>query len=284
LRRVIGPLIDSPVRPRVLVLDSSSSDGTIEQASALGAETIVIPLHEFDHGATRERARHELATEIVVMVSQDAYPRPEALERLIAPIVNGEAALAYGRQLPRLGAGPIESFTREFNYPEESHTRDLRDAPRFGNYLVFCSNAFAAYRNTALDEIGGFTPTLSHEDAIAAARLLCAGHRIAYAADALVEHSHRSTLASEFRRSFDAGYAREQHRATLAIAAAETERGRIYATKLLAALASRDPSLVPYGVAHLASKWLGYFLGTRSLNAPSGWNRALSGHASYWMR
>ena len=43
------------------------------------------------------------------------------------------------------------------------------------------------------------------EDSLAAAKLLLAGWRIAYVAEAMVNHSHSFSIGEEFRRYFDIG-------------------------------------------------------------------------------
>src|SRR6056297_3074990 len=141
----IEPLSASPLRPRILVVNSSSRDGTVERARELGAETRVIARSSFNHGRTRELARQHLGTPIVVMLTPDAHPTDAGfLERLTAPVRSGEAAVAYGRQLARSGADPIEAFNRDFNYPAESHSRSLADWQHYGAYTHFCSNSCAA--------------------------------------------------------------------------------------------------------------------------------------------
>src|SRR6185436_1131148 len=133
LSRCLGPFLESPLRPRILVVDSSSGDGTVEEAERLGAETLVVPRHEFNHGATRELARRQLATDIVVMVTQDAYAKDdETLRRLVSPLIARDAPVA----------GTFETFLRAFNYPPHSNIRALADAPTYGAGLFFCSNAF----------------------------------------------------------------------------------------------------------------------------------------------
>ncbi len=279
----LPPVQHSRVEPRVLVVNSSSQDGTVELAEALGAETLVIPRREFNHGTTRELARRHLATDIVVMMTPDAYLRDDAaLDRLVEPVLAGDAALAYGRQVPRAGAGFFETFLRSFNYPPSSHVRSAEDAHQFGAYLTFCSNAFAAYRNDALDEIGGFRPVLAHEDAVAAAMLLRNGHRIAYVAEAVVEHSHRYSLRSDFTRYFDAGRAREEFHDTLAVGGSHAGLGMRYVSTLVRELSRSRPWLLPYGAAHVAVKAAGYWLGSRSLSAPDWLSRRLSGQDYYW--
>jgi rhamnosyltransferase len=283
LERCLPPLLASSVRPRVLVVNSSSHDGTVETARALGADTLVVARCRFNHGSTRELARRRLATDVVVMMTPDAYPADDTtLDRLVAPVLAEEAAVAYGRQVPRPEAGVFERFLRAFGYPAVSHVRSVADAEHHGAYLTFCSNAFAAYRQRALDEIGGFRATLSHEDAIAAALLLRRGHRIAYVAEAVVEHSHPTSLRSEFRRYFDAGYAREQFRDALAVGGSHRGLGRRYVAELAREVARERPWLLPYAGAHVVAKGAGYWLGKRAVGAPDKVNRYLSGQDYYW--
>ena len=39
---------------KILIIDSSSNDKTVEFVTKLGIEVLVIPMKEFDHGATRD--------------------------------------------------------------------------------------------------------------------------------------------------------------------------------------------------------------------------------------
>src|SRR5260221_4642861 len=58
---------------QVLVLDSSSTDGTAEMALASGFRVHTIPRAEFDHGGTRQFGVEMLAdAEVVVYLTQDA--------------------------------------------------------------------------------------------------------------------------------------------------------------------------------------------------------------------
>lgn len=279
----IEPLRASPLRPRILVVNSSSGDGTVERARELGAETRVISRSSFNHGRTRELARQHLGTPITVMLTPDAHPTDAGfLERLTAPVRRGEAALAYGRQLARSGADPIEAFTRAFNYPPESHTRSLADWRRYGAYTHFCSNSCAAWCSSALDEIGGFPPTLVSEETIAAAALLQRGHRIAYVADATVRHSHASGLLADFRRQYDTGYARRAHRRLLLDREPDEARGLLYTRRLLAHLAAEAPALLPYALLHTAARYAGYRLGMTGARLPRRVNAVLSSQDYYW--
>jgi rhamnosyltransferase len=285
LPRCLPPYLNSKLKPRVLVMNSSSHDGTVEAAEALGAETLVIPRQQFNHGATRELARKHLGTDIIVMTTPDAYPaHDELLETLVQPLIDNQASIAYARQLPHEGADFFESFARQFNYPETSHIRSLNEAKQYGVYTFFCSNSCAAYLNTALDEIGGFEPVLLGEDTVAVARLLHRGHRIAYVAEAKVHHSHRYTLKQEFKRCFDAGLARKEYRHLIAIGGNDSSRGTTYTLEMGKSLWKENRPLIPYAIIQTAVKWFGYQLGKRSVKAPLWLKRNLSSQDFYWTR
>jgi rhamnosyltransferase len=283
LRHCLPPLLRSPLRPRVLVVNSSSGDGTVEEARRLGAEVMVVPRREFNHGLTRERARAALGAPVVAMLTPDAYPTgDDFLERLVAPVREGVAAVSYGRQLARPGAGLIERFGREFNYPDWAHVRGIEDWPRHGSYTHFCSNACAAWSSAALDRIGGFRATLVSEETIAAAELLRRGERIAYAADAVVFHSHAHGLADEFGRHFDIGYARRRFAGLLRAPERDELRGRRFARALIDRARRERPAALPLVLAHLAAKWLGYKAGLAGPSLPLFVARQLSGQDYFW--
>ena len=273
----------SRLKPRVLVVNSSSTDGTVELAQEMGAETLVIPRHQFNHGATREFARKYLGTDIVVFMTPDAYPADDRLlDELIAPIISGEASLAYARQIPHKGADFFESFPRHFNYPEQSHIRSKVDLKKFGCYIIFCSNTCAAYRNADLDAIGGFKPSLFGEDTIAAAKFIEQGHSIAYVAEAVVHHSHGYSLIQEFRRHFDIGISRKKEEHHFKAFGKVEKRGSKYVLMMLRTLLFKNPLLIPYAVAQSTVKFLGFQLGFRCLNAPLWIKQKLSSQDFFW--
>lgn len=283
LAHCLPPLLNSPLKPRVLVVDSSSNDGTVELAKEMGAETLVIPQSTFNHGTTREMARKYLKTDIVVMVTQDAYAVDEhTIEKLIAPIVEGKAAISYARQLPHHKAGFFEAFAREFNYPSQSQIRCIANVSTYGIYTVFCSDSCAAYLNSALDQIGGFQHVLTGEDTVAAACLLQSGFRIAYVAEACVRHSHNYSLKQEFQRHFDTGIARTNYRHLIAFAGEDEKRGKLYVKSLLKRVLKEKPLYLPYAVCHILAKWLGYRIGAGSNDAPIWFKKALSSQKAYW--
>lgn len=284
LKQCLSPFLSSPLNPRVLVVDSSSTDGTVETAKKLGAETIIIPQEEFNHGLTREKARKYLNTDIVVMLTPDAYAVDnQVLGHLIKPLIENPAVgAAYARQIPHEGAQFFEAFPRDFNYPPLSHIRGIEDVSKYGVYSFFCSNSCAAYVNSKLDEVGGFRSVLLGEDTVAVSDLMHKGYKVAYVAEACVHHSHSYTLAQEFRRYFDTGFSRKSYAELLKCGSEDGARGNAYVRIMVKRLLKEKPHLLPYAFVHTLVKWLGYRIGKSSTNAPLWFKKALSGQKSYW--
>jgi len=216
-------------------------------------------------------------------MTQDAIPADNYLiEKLVEPIIKGKASFSYARQIPRKGADIFESFPRWFNYPDESNFRVIEDVGKYGVYTFFCSDSCSAYLNSALDEIGGFRPTVTSEDYFAAARLLQNGHRVAYVADAVVFHSHSYTLSDEFKRYFDTGYVRAENPWVQNIVGHAEGRGKDYFKELIIRLSTTKPWLIPYAVLNTFVKLVGYRTGYSSLHAPTWWKKLLSSQRYYW--
>lgn len=279
----LPPLIASPLKPRLLIIDSSSTDETLAIAGTFGVETLVIPQEEFNHGTTREKGRLHLETDIVVMITQDAYcTSPYTLEYLVEPLIKDKASISYAKQIPHNPTNFFEAFPRSFNYPTTSHIRSLKEASLFGVYTFFCSNSCAAYLNCALDEIGGFSPVLFGEDTIAVAKLLYKGHQIAYVAEAEVQHSHSYSLKQEFQRHFDMGLSRRSYENLIHLGGKDTKRGADYVRAMLSKLKKEQPSLIPYALLQTLVKFTGYHLGRYSTTAPIWLKKALSSQSFYW--
>jgi rhamnosyltransferase len=270
---------------QVLIVDSSSDDGTRELAAAEGYEVVRIDRRDFNHGGTRQSALDWVPwASIVVYLTQDAVlATSDSIDRLLSAFEDETVAAAYGRQLPRLGAGPIEAHARLFNYPAQSDVRDFESRHTLGIKATFLSNSFAAYRVDALREVGGFpSDVIMAEDALVTGKLLLAGWKIAYVAEARVHHSHAFTIAEEFRRYFDTGvYHRKEVWLTEKFGNPGGE-GKRFVMSELAFLAPRHLHLVPQALLRDIAKVIGYKLGLRQPRLGSEWSRRLSYHKSYW--
>ncbi|MDD5277668.1 MAG: glycosyltransferase [Methylovulum sp.] len=270
----------------LLLIDSSSSDGTVAMAHAQGFETKVIPKSAFNHGGTRQLGVNLLSdAEIIVFLTQDALlANPDAIEKLLAGFADEKVGAAYGRQLPHQTAGPIAAHARLFNYPPESQLRNLSDRQQFGIKTVFISNSFAAYRRTALMQAGGFpVDTIMNEDTYVAGNLLVSGWKIAYCADAQVFHSHDYSFLDEFKRYFDIGVF-HTHTAWLqqTFGGASGEGWRFVVSELRY-LMQYAPWLIPSAMLRTGLKWLGFKLGALHRRLPHAIRSGFSLHKTYWL-
>jgi len=270
-------------RYKLLIIDSSSSDGTTAMLDGYNIDYLVIRQKDFNHGATREIARKYINTDIVVMMTPDAYMEDsKSLNILVEPIINGEVVATYGRQIPHNDADIFESFPRKFNYPDYDIIKDKSKINEFGVFTFFFSDTFAAYDNKVLDEIGGFQPILTNEDYFAAAKIIMKGYKIKYVSDAVVKHSHNYTLSQEFKRYFDTGYVRaELHWVNKLVGSAE-KRGNEFVKQLIKKLYKENKFLIPYAIIQSFVKWFGYRVGYYSLRMPKWWKKKLSSQKYYW--
>lgn len=264
----IGPLVEallgqSRVPDEIVVVDSSSEDRTVEVASSYPQVRVeAIDRRDFDHGLTRDRALRGASGDVVCFMTQDAVPADDRfVENLIAPILGDPSvAISSGRQLPKPGARRFEQLVRAFNYPGRPDVRSIEDVPRLGIKAYFASDVCAAYRRSAYLELGGFGKTDTNEDMLMAAKAIHAGYKVAYAADAEVQHSHNLTARQQYERNHAVGRFLEQN-ADLLAGAAEIGEGSRLARQVSAQLLKEGnlPELCAFGVDCVAR-----FLGNRS--------------------
>ena len=202
----------------IIVVDSSSEDITQEMIKRhLEVKLIVIDRKNFNHGGTRDAMLRESTGDFVLFLTQDAMPSGnDYIAKIVAPFADDEVALVYGRQLPRKDARPAEALVRKYSYGDESMVITKADIPSLGIKAFHSTDVCAAYRRTAYLEVGGFeTDVLTNEDMFIAARLLHAGWKIVYEANATVTHSHNFTFRQQYRRNYIQGYEIEKHRPIL---------------------------------------------------------------------
>ena len=275
----------SATNARLLVIDSCSDDRTPELARQAGLEVVSIPRSEFNHGGTRQVAVELLSDcEAVVFLTQDAYIASAAsLKKLLDAFGDPQVGAVYGRQVPQENSGVFGAHARLFNYPDQSCIRCAGDIASHGIKAAFLSNSFAAYRREALMAVGGFRSNLIFgEDTVAAARMLLAGWKIAYCADAIVRHSHDYTVSQEFKRYFDIGVLHARESWMLKSFGKPEGEGKRFVLSELRYLFGKAPWRVPESILRNGFKYLGYRLGRAENGLPFSVKRNLSMHRHFW--
>lgn len=270
----------------IIVLDSSSDDGTAEIAGNEGAKVITIDRSSFDHGGTRNLGVEKASGDIVIFLTQDVYPADSGLvQNLIRPLRHPDVPLSYGKQAAWKEANPLEKFARHFNYPERAFVRSKEDIRPLGIRAFFCSNACSAVRRREFEVVGGFPERIiMNEDMVLASKMLRSGYRIAYEPSAMVYHSHSYSLADQFRRYFDIGAALKQSGLAAGVDGAEGE-GLRYLREQAAYLAREKKwGWIPYALAEGIVKYSGFRLGFLENIMPDYLKVRLSMNAGFWRR
>jgi glycosyltransferase involved in cell wall biosynthesis len=169
----------------VVLVDSGSTDNTIQIAGQHGCRIITISKQDFTFGRSLNRGCAAANGEILVFVSGHCIPVDSNwLQELVAPLVSGDISYCYGRQIGgKAGTGSKFSESQLFrkHYPKTSAL------PQEG---FFCNNANSAIRREQW-AVFGFDEQLTGLEDMALAKKICeSGGRIGYAAGSVVYHLH----------------------------------------------------------------------------------------------
>ena len=272
----------------LIVIDSSSSDNTVEIARSHGAKIISIAKSEFDHGATRTLGAKESRGDIIIYLTQDAIPFDEyAIENIVKPLDNDKKIGAvFARQLPHPNASVFAQHLRLFNYPDTSYTRVLVDREQYGIKTIFFSDTFSAYRKNVLEEIGYFKNGLIFgEDTCAAAMILLKGKKIVYAVDAKVFHSHNYTISQDFKRYFDMGiFHKNENWLLTEFSRPKSEAVKYIKSEIKFLWKQNKLILLPELILRNTMKLLGYTLGFKYAFLPKNISKMLSTNRHWWDR
>jgi len=285
LTELLSRLRTQSIDFELVIIDSSSTDGTAELAKGAADTFLSIPKHIFDHGGTRTIAAKAAKGELLLFLTQDALPaNNHTLEDLFRAFDDPMLGAVFGRQLPYESTSLFGKHLRYFNYPENSYTRTFADKERYGLKTVFFSDSFSAYRRSVLAEVGWFKDGLIvGEDMHIVAKIILAGYNVKYSADAKVYHAHSYTVLEDFNRYFDTGvfHACEPWLVET-FGKAEGEGMRYIKSELHFLLKKGTYSKIPEFVIRNGLKYLGYSLGKHYKKLPKSIAQKLSMHPLWW--
>jgi len=270
----------------IVVIDSSSTDGSAQLARTLGARVEVIPVEHFNHGATRNLGADLAQGDVLIFTSQDAVAvDSDWLAGLTAPLEDPRVAGVYGRQLAYPGAVPPERYFLDFLYGPAPRVQEVGSSGELSMEATMFSNVNAAIPRRIFDRFRFVDDIIMSEDQEWARRVLIAGHRLVYEPRAAVRHSHDYGLRSAFKRFFDSGASAER----AYLAGGRPARGVLrsaawrYARGEFAWLWSTGQRRwIPYTVVYELFKFIGLQLGARHMLLPLALKRRLSALPAYW--
>lgn len=210
----------------VIIVDSGSTDDSVEVARQAGFSVYEIPPSEFGHGKTRAYGAALGSGRYIVFLTQDALPYDELW---LANFVNAmdampEAAGAFGRHLPYPECNPLDrqmlelhfnNFLREDPYGgvetmgdnrlfflHEGNRQIYEQDAGYRQWLGFFSDNNSIIRRSVWNELP-YEDVDFAEDQVWAAAAIASGRKKAYIPSAVVYHSHDYPLQDYKARYYD---------------------------------------------------------------------------------
>ncbi len=198
----------------IVLVDSGSTDDTVEIARRHSCTIVTITSSEFSFGRALNRGCEAASGDILLILSAHVYPVYDTyVGQILRPFTEPEVAVAYGRQVGDDRTRYSESRLMLKWFPQES---------AFDQGHAFSNNANAAVRREAWSGLRYDEDLTGLEDLEFAHRALGQGMRISYVAEAPVVHVHEETwdaIRNRYRREAIA-YAKITGQGSFSVAAA----------------------------------------------------------------
>ncbi|UFJ42538.1 glycosyltransferase family 2 protein [Brevibacillus humidisoli] len=204
-------------RFEMIVIDSGSTDGTLDVIKQYPVRLYQIEKSEFGHGKTRNYGAELAQGNFLVFITQDATPADDDwLEELIMGFVlDPLVGCVFGKQIPRPGCDPITKRDLLLHFEAFSKTdapllQQMENTPEGWKLFAqrpywygFNSNVNSALKKDVWQKIR-FRDVLYTEDQLIGREIITSGYKKVYAPKAAVFHSHSyPTFFQYFQRFFD---------------------------------------------------------------------------------
>jgi rhamnosyltransferase len=199
--RLVGEVLEAVFGQRfeggfdVVVVDSGSSDGTVEIVRRFPARLLEIPAEAFTYGRSLNVGIAAAEGGLIASLSAHSTPVDDRwLAHLVEPFADPRLAGVYGRQVPRANATRLELLGMQLSGVTSRRPRRHVRNPMF-------SNANGAFRRSLSirapfdEQVGGA------EDLAWVRQMLRAGYAVAYEPRAAVYHSHGEPFLRHLRRT-----------------------------------------------------------------------------------
>jgi rhamnosyltransferase len=264
----------------VILVDSGSTDATLDLAQRFPVKIKQIPAEAFHHSRTRNLAASLASGEILVYLVADAVPASDNwLSNLLSAFDDPGVGAVYGRQFPKLEASSERQDALNTIYGEKRIVKDPAHRNGLGYGFYHFSDVNAGIRRNVWEAVQFPEDLKVFEDLGIAKRILDRGWKIVYEPDAAVFHSHSHTTLGLFKRYFDIGYTLKilkiwdapGTRSSLARDAWKLLKG-----KFKRARDSETRGSARHGIKQDVAKSLGMFLGLNENCLPRRVKRRLS--------
>jgi len=267
-------------RVEVIMVDSGSTDGTLEIARKYPVRIVEIPAQDFHHARTRNYAASLSTGKYVAFLSQDAVPANYSwLKAMLRNFEDGAVGAVYGKQVPRVDSSHERHDALNTLYGSERVVKDPSSKESMGYKYYHFSDVNAAIRREVWEATRFPEELKVFEDLGIAKKILDSGWHIVYEPAASVVHSHNHTTVELFKRYFDIGYTFER----LGIWNERTQNSMMkdvekLVRKKLQGNGNRNRSAMARGIRTDVAKSAGFWLGVHQKYLPVAVKRHLSAH------
>ena len=178
----------------VIVVDSGSTDGTVEIVKSFPTTLIQIPAEAFTYGRSLNIGIEAARGPYIVSLSAHTLPiGPDWLEHLLEPFADESVCGTYGRQIPRANASALEIFGMFYTGVSSTKRRVQHSNAMF-------SNANGAIRRD-LWESERFDECVAGAEDLAWVRIMLRrGYSVVFEPRACAYHSHGAPLGKHIRQ------------------------------------------------------------------------------------
>ncbi len=178
----------------IVLVDSGSTDRTLEIAEAHGCRVVHIKKADFTFGRSLNYGCEAATGDYLIFISAHCIPAHEQwLANLVTPLAEGAADYVYGRQIGHEVTRFSEHQIFAQYFPE--HDRLPQDD-------FFINNANAAIRKDLWAKHQFDEAVTGLEDMVLGKAVMKDGGRIGYVADAPVYHIHEESFSQTRRRYY----------------------------------------------------------------------------------
>ena len=182
LGQIQRQVVSDEITVETVVIDSGSTDRTLEIADGFQCRVTYIDKKDFSFGRSLNRGSEFSQGEVLVYISGHCVPQNDYwLEELTKPLQQGVVQYSYGRQIGRDWTKYSEQRFFDKFFPTESRL------PQKG---YWCNNANSAILRKTWDKYRFDERITGLEDLELAKRLVDDGGKVGYVCEASVFHIH----------------------------------------------------------------------------------------------
>ena len=265
----------------VIIIDSSSSDNTLDIAKKYSTKIIKIKAEDFGHGKTRNIGVKLAKGKYIIFLTQDAVPKNDIwISELIKPLRDKNIAGVYSRQIPRENEKIIDRFFYLSLYSDKSKIWNWNNFTQGDNIF---SDVSSAIKRDFLLKFPFSNTIILAEDYEWAQKILKQRYNIMYNSKSEVIHSHSYNLINLSKRNFDIGVSYRTIYSSKEKQVGFFKKGmKILSNEMKYLIKNRKAYLMPYAILKDATKYVAIIMGKNSNHMPNCVNRRLSNYPRYW--